>query len=140
MGPVAQHQEYAEKVIASPSALHEVRRDVANYLSEEGLGQVADDVLLILTELLTNVYKHVNPHEAEIRLVPQGPTFLVSVSDSSWALPRVTEPKWDSVDGRGMFLISQICPNWETTITGTGKRICCILPVPGAPAELGRDL
>ncbi|MFD4858417.1 ATP-binding protein [Streptomyces atratus] len=131
---MAQHQEYVEKVTATPKALQGVRRSVASYLQDTNLVSVADEVLLIVTELLSNVYKHVDEHEAVVRLVPQGDTFLVCVSDQSWVLPSVREPDWDSTDGRGMFLISQIDPTWQTTITGTGKTISCTVRVPGALA------
>ncbi|MFJ1700410.1 ATP-binding protein [Streptomyces sp. NPDC088252] len=136
---MAQHQ-YVEMVTATPDALQGVRRNVAKYLAGHLAGaalvSVTGDVLLVVQELLSNVYKHVACHEAEIRLVPQDAAFHVCVSDQSWDLPSVREPDWDSTDGRGMFLISQIDPDWQTTITGTGKKISCTVRVPGAPPSL----
>lgn len=136
MPRMVERQEFNEKVRASPHALRDVRKDVSQYLRAAGLTSVEGDVLLVVTELLSNVAKHVGTDaDAEIRLVPKGPVAVeVMVSDHSPSTPRVKAPDWDSESGRGMWLVQALDPHWYTVITDGGKSVVATV---AAPTVLG---
>ncbi|MFH9606871.1 ATP-binding protein [Streptomyces sp. NPDC017448] len=136
MSPVTA-QDYARTVRTAPQALREVRLEVARYLGSQGLEKITDDVLLIVTELLSNVYKHVHDKESLVRIIVRGASCRISVSDSSWDTPSVRTPSLENLDGRGMFLVSQLDPHWMVEITNHGKRIVCSVPVPGLTVRSG---
>lgn len=112
---------------ADPRHLAVVRRTVRAQLKVWGRAELARDAAMCVTELLSNVHKHVASPECVLTLrdTPEG--VHVTVSDSEHALPVASEPDFLSERGRGLFLLSETAHNWGATPTGTGKDVWFVL-------------
>ncbi len=86
------------------------RREAAGVAREWRVSApVVDLVRLGVSELLSNVVKHVPDKNCSLAIYMLGDALVVSVSDSSPVLPEVREaPDWDAESGRGLW----ICRRW----------------------------
>src|SRR3954454_11775425 len=95
---------------------------VDNCLTRWGLGDQADDVQLIVDELVTNAIRHSRgPVTLSIGRRPD--RIVVQVRDSS---PDFPEPEPTDVladSGRGLLLVEQLAAHWGTTPMPEGKRV-----------------
>lgn len=100
-----------------------------------GLGDVADDLLLVTTELVTNAMKVGDV--SELRICRQDWSVLVEVWDISEAVPDRQSGSVDRVDGRGLVLVEACSKDWGWRLEEHGgKTVWSILdigePVPAA--------
>ncbi|MEU8801260.1 ATP-binding protein [Spirillospora sp. NPDC048819] len=76
----------------------------------------ADDFIgrLVVTELVTNSYKHVGVGHIIVHIFPDGlePLTVIEVSDESSALPVVQGEDDDAESGRGLLLMAQLVHDW----------------------------
>lgn len=124
-----QMREFRLPLTVHPEKLHRIRRMVFAYLRLWQLGELSDDALKIVTELLSNVHKHVEGRRAVLRLQATTDSLLITVSDRSERMPVVCEPDWDSTSGRGIFLINGLSDEWRAVRTATGKDVFVTLAV-----------
>jgi anti-sigma regulatory factor (Ser/Thr protein kinase) len=132
---------YLNAVLTGAQDLGELRRTVRRRC---GLWQVTDDLadnaLLVVTELATNALLHVGaPVTVTVRLQPGG--LRVEVHDASSdrlplpALSSLHTPSGDDLDaivaelsgsgttGRGMLLVSGLCDSWGVAAEPEGKTV-----------------
>ncbi|MET0234193.1 MAG: ATP-binding protein [Kibdelosporangium sp.] len=86
------------------------------------------DVLLVLTELVTNSYSHTDaPLRAQVAVTDAG--VLVEVSDGNTADLRLQPQSAVRRDGRGLALVSAIAEDWgvESTRDGQGKTVWALM-------------
>lgn len=116
------NSEYRLPLTVEPSGLERIRRIVRAHLRHWGADELADDACEIVTELLTNVHRHAGGRA--VLLLRRSPGLLrITVSDRSQCLPVVKEPDWESLNGRGMFLVEALADEWKAVPTVTGKDV-----------------
>ncbi|MER5181430.1 ATP-binding protein [Streptomyces sp. NPDC002896] len=106
-------------------SLRHVRRIVRAHLDRWGLSELSDAAELGVTELLSNVLRHVPDRSSTVTLrCLGGDAVRIEVRDSSPELPyiRVTGDLLDE-DGHGLVLLSAIADLWDAERTATGKTV-----------------
>ena len=111
--PVAQHL----------AAVRQVRDVAARSLRRWSLGaQQRHDVLLVLSELVTNALVH-GRAPVEVRLRCTKRYLTLEVHDGATSLPRLRRPDADDEHGRGVQLVSILSDRWAIRPTPTGKAV-----------------
>lgn len=111
---------------ANLSSLRESRRLVREWLtswSKPGLIPVA---LVVVNVLVENVLKHTGS-DPVIKVLNDGPTATIAVSDASSA-PAVrlkSPPK--GIDVSGLAIVDALCRAWGSTPTSSGKTVWAII-------------
>ncbi|SNY47056.1 ATP-binding protein [Paractinoplanes atraurantiacus] len=95
-------------------------------------GEVVEDTLLVMTELVQNVVQHTGDG-GEVALSADGDV-LVEVFDSSRDLPRLLGPDPRRLGGRGMLLVDAVSDDWGSRLTADGKVVWARLPVKPGPS------
>lgn len=100
------------------------RRFLADRFRELG---IADDYVgrLVVTELVTNSYKHVGIGQIVVRVFKDQRDGLVVVEvwDEGEGLPVAKAADSGATNGRGLFLMSQLVHGWGTRPTNEGGKI-----------------
>ncbi|MEU1622652.1 ATP-binding protein [Streptomyces sp. NPDC005722] len=99
-----------------------------------------DDVLLTVSELVTNA--HVHAHSAaDLVLTWDGSRLHVSVHDADHQVPVVRFPEWTATGGRGLALVNAVADHFHARTRTNGKTItACFTPPGGDLAEPSRNL
>ncbi|MGA5731330.1 ATP-binding protein [Streptomyces seoulensis] len=116
------HPGYSETLPRAPESARTARRLVHAALSAWGLHDLADDSLLIVSELVANAVRHARRGSIRVmveRLTPH--TIRVAVADFSPDRPEPSPPTTDAEDGRGLFLVMTLAMNWGTDERRWGK-------------------
>jgi hypothetical protein len=97
-----------------------------------GAAQRADDVAIVVSELVTNALRHALPESGEIQprravrlgLLQPGPCVLCAVADPSGTAPVAKEADVLAETGRGLHVVSALADLWGcTTPSGQGKAV-----------------
>lgn len=94
----------------------------------------AVDVLLVITELVSNVYDH-GRFPARLHLYEwNGPCVVgIEVDDASPKEP-VLRPRSASSDrGRGLVIVDRLAEQWGVFRKALGKSVWALVPCPGSP-------
>jgi anti-sigma regulatory factor (Ser/Thr protein kinase) len=84
-------------------------------------GDVADDIRIVVLELVTNALTHsLDVFRLSLRL--EGEEIVIEVWDCTDAPPKVTLADGLSDNGRGMFLVEALCKEWGVTYEGDGGK------------------
>ncbi|MEU2679122.1 ATP-binding protein [Streptomyces sp. NPDC007107] len=127
----ARHQ-YVLPFKASPEAIRRLRRAVRAELSLWGLACLASEAELVVTELATNVVRHVGVGSAAALVLDfSADVIRMEVHDESHRVPCLAERGGASECGRGLQLLSAIARDWGARVTASGKVVWCDLPRPG---------
>jgi len=117
-------------VPAQERAVRDARRFVGDTVERWGLpGSTADDLVLMVSELVTNAVVHGRP-PIELRLRHTGSHVVVEVLDGATFLPRRLRPTPDDEHGRGLQLVALLADRWGTRATSDGKSVWCVVEVP----------
>ena len=109
---------------ADLGAARRARREAQRFLERHGVHSRRDDVLLVVSELITNSVLHAQAApELILRRVPDPPCVLVEVRDPSPVLPVERDPDMAARGGRGMRLVSAIADKWGVEVREAGKTI-----------------
>ncbi|MEV0845263.1 ATP-binding protein [Streptomyces sp. NPDC049954] len=133
------------EVSPDPAEVGRARRWVRSRLAGSGIGEgepVAETLVLIVSELVTNAVVHTG-RPAVLRMqMPGGPqpepsgTVRVEVSDACARPPLQRHAAGEDTGGRGLELVDGLADRWGWLPEGTGKRIWCEVdrrvPVGGA--------
>ncbi|MEV0674947.1 ATP-binding protein [Actinosynnema sp. NPDC050436] len=117
--------------------LAEVRRWVQRLLDDEVDGDTLGDVLLVVTELVSNAYDH-GRHALEVRLVPplrHRRLVRVEVDDSSSELPVLGRSRIADTRGMGLVMVNALCSSWGTSPLLVGKSVWADIVVPEQPGR-----
>lgn len=92
------------------------------------------DVLLVVTELVSNVYDHAR-FPARVRLRKSGEPCVVKVAveDASPSAPVLRPSSPDSVRGRGMVIVNRLAEQWGVVQRAIGKSVWALIPCPLTP-------
>jgi signal transduction histidine kinase/DNA-binding response OmpR family regulator len=117
------------------SSVRHTRDFVAETLRLWGLpARLLDDVLLLVSELVTNAVVHGRP-PIELRLRHTGTHLVIEAQDAASFLPRKLRPTVDDEHGRGLQLVAALADRWGTRPTGRGKSVWCVV----GTGSIGKD-
>ncbi len=105
-----------------PLSVPVARRVVRELLTGWSAEVFCDDTLLLLSELVSNVVRHVpDPDAMRVELALTGPVLEVAVLDGSAAPPVLGGG--DGNGGRGLQLVSAMSDRWGSHRHVQGKRV-----------------
>ncbi|TQJ53350.1 ATP-binding protein [Streptomyces sp. SLBN-115] len=111
---------------AAPAEVRLLRRAAAKQLRQWGAPVAVDEAELLITELATNVVKHVGGGaSATLILEWKGERLRLEVHDKSETLPLPKRAGHDDVCGRGLHLLASLAVDWGTVLTAAGKAVWC---------------
>ncbi|MEV6026156.1 ATP-binding protein [Streptomyces sp. NPDC052036] len=120
---------------AVPTEVSLLRRAAVAQLRQWGTPTAADEVELLVSELATNVIKHVGEGvSATLVLECQKERLRVEVHDKSGKLPSLSSPGCDEERGRGLHLIAALALSWGVGLTAAGKAVWCEIAFSPEPA------
>ncbi|MET8447054.1 ATP-binding protein [Streptomyces sp. NPDC005209] len=115
---------------AVPTEVRLLRRAAAGQLSRWGMPVAAEEAELLVTELATNVLKHVGEGaSATLVLEWRGERLRLEVHDQSRAIPALKTALCDDECGRGLHLLATLAVDWGTVLTAAGKAVWCEIPL-----------
>ncbi|MFJ8301119.1 ATP-binding protein [Streptomyces sp. NPDC094447] len=101
--------------LPAPERVSGIRRSAAAFLRTSGVpDQTADDVVLLVSELVTNAVNH-GRGEVTLRALAANDRVAVTVSTESKERAVVREAGLDDESGRGMFLVGALADTWGIT-------------------------
>lgn len=121
-----------------------VSRDfTANTLRRWGVAERREDIVVVVSELLTNALRHASSHSADpkprwpiqLGLLQCGPCVLCAVADPSEKAPAPRDPDYLAESGRGLHVIDALSDKWGyTTASDLGKVVWAMFSTePGPP-------
>ncbi|MEU0675729.1 ATP-binding protein [Streptomyces sp. NPDC006172] len=117
---------------AVPAEVRLLRRAAAKQLSQWGTPVAADEAELLVTELATNVVRHVGEGvSATLILEVRGDRLRVEVHDKSRVAPSLRAAGCDQECGRGLHLLATLAADWGTVLTAAGKAVWCEMTLNG---------
>jgi anti-sigma regulatory factor (Ser/Thr protein kinase) len=105
-----------------PRTPREARRLLREFLAPVAHGEVADAVVLAVSELVTNAVEHAGTR-VELRAGTEGACLRIEVADGSGDMPRERLQRPDAVGGRGLHMVEQLADRWDVMTTPTGKTV-----------------
>ncbi|MFJ9018404.1 ATP-binding protein [Streptomyces sp. NPDC102259] len=115
---------------AEPAEVRLLRRAAARQLSRWGAPVAVDEAELLVTELATNVVKHVGEgSSATLILEWRGERLRLEVHDKSRTMPSPSMADCDAECGRGLHLLAALAVDWGTVLTAAGKAVWCEISV-----------
>ncbi|GGM86995.1 hypothetical protein GCM10011609_24460 [Lentzea pudingi] len=113
-----------DRDVADIAAVRRWARSSLPGVDEDDLG----DVLLVLTELVSNVHDHAAfPARVELRWSPHAHLVRIAVQDGSTSPPQLRRFSADAARGRGLMLVNQLSKQWGVTELATGKTVWAVL-------------
>lgn len=111
------------------------RRVVTELLRSWAAERYRDDANLLVSELVSNVVRHVGDTSAMVLEVQLSePGLRIGVVDASTARPSAREHPTTAVGGHGMRLVAAVADRWGSEWCRGGKRVWFELATRGRPA------
>jgi anti-sigma regulatory factor (Ser/Thr protein kinase) len=113
-------------VPASAQGPAAARRVVAALLPAWELPDLSDDAQLVVSELVTNAYRHApGTDNFELELVRQDAGVRIALADGNSVRPVIAELKDDDArpTGRGMAIVAALASRWGAEDHHGGKRV-----------------
>ncbi|MGW0335422.1 ATP-binding protein [Streptomyces sp. NPDC003011] len=111
---------------AVPAEVCLVRRAAVRQLRRWGTPVAVDEAELLVTELATNVVKHVGEGtSATLILEWRGERLRLEVHDKSPVCPSLRAVNCEQECGRGLHLLTSLAMDWGTVLTAAGKAVWC---------------
>jgi CheY-like chemotaxis protein/anti-sigma regulatory factor (Ser/Thr protein kinase) len=119
----------------SLTSARDARAFAADLLAQWGVGDLADDVLLVVTELVNNAVTHARS-ECVLRISISPVSVRVEVTDQGSGAPDPLPPSTTRNHGRGLHLVDALTAAWgfEPRAEGGGKTVWAELLRNGATA------
>ena len=112
---------------AERESVPHARRFSRSVSTVSGIGHIADDAEVLVSELVTNAVRHATvPGSALcLKLLRTGPRLRIEVHDQSAAVPRPRPVDLMEETGRGWFLVAVMADRHGTDHTPSGKSVWC---------------
>ena len=110
-GGSAIHRTYMQAP-AVPGAVTRARRITRQALEGWGLGRIADDAELIVSEMMTNAISAAPAADVALYLAADADRLTLLVWDASPDVPAHRPHDDDAVSGRGLEIISALADRW----------------------------
>ncbi|WP_433229569.1 ATP-binding protein [Actinomadura formosensis] len=145
-------------VAPDPESVTEARHFALARLAEWHLTELADDVGLVVSELVTNALRHSGggnpcgrpgvdvhregvysdpadplgsaPSAIRLRIAHEAPWLLCGIMDASRAAPRRKEPDFIAETGRGLHLVESFSVRWGWRALSRGKMVWALFRSP----------
>ncbi|WP_225096264.1 ATP-binding protein [Streptomyces sp. CoH27] len=115
---------------AVPVEVGRLRSAAARQLAKWGMPVSVEEAEVIVTELATNVVKHVGEGaSATLVLEWRGDRLRLEVHDRSPALPAARVADCYEECGRGLHLVAGLAIDWGAVLTAAGKAVWCEVPL-----------
>jgi anti-sigma regulatory factor (Ser/Thr protein kinase) len=121
-------------IAALPTATPCARLHARNIACEWGLGDLADTIELVVSELVTNAVKASMDHNERprftnehglacihLRLSTDDRAALIEVWDENFKLPESVKPALDDESGRGLMLVDALAARWGWDLPASGR-------------------
>lgn len=117
--------QYRLTLTAGDHSAHHIRRIVRSLLDEWELQELSDAVELGVTELVTNVVRHVPDRRCALLVLRLAGAVRVEVGDGAPELPcQATELSAEAEGGRGLVLLDAVVDKWGVgPRSGGGKTV-----------------
>jgi anti-sigma regulatory factor (Ser/Thr protein kinase) len=112
---------------AAPQSAGAARRFVQDRLDEWKVRVHEDEVVLMVSELVTNVGLHART-VARVRIIADGTTLRVEVRDDSPEPVQRREHSAGAETGRGLMIVDALAATWGTERHGDGKTVWFEVP------------
>lgn len=125
--------------VPAPGSVKAARDFTEATLRRWGVPDIAHDVGVVMSELLTNALRHgvpagVPPYSRppiRLGLLHPGSCVLCAVADPSREVPVLKEPDYFAETGRGLHVVASLSEQWGWTPPGhAGKVVWATFPVP----------
>ena len=120
----APQNTYGWLLTARAAEIQQWRQAVVSVLAGWGADANAMELAAFgVSELLSNVVKHVQDPECHLRVLRLGDRVLIQVYDRAPRMPEIVKPSWDSESGRGLWLLREMADGlgWEAAPFREGK-------------------
>lgn len=118
-----QHDEVTVELPSTPLAPRAAREATRRVLGRWAMDQAADDVLLLVSELVTNAVFHAES-SVTVALRTDGRAVRVEVHDDSPVAPVQDAFTDDALRGRGIALVDAVSTRWGVdAVPGDGKTV-----------------
>lgn len=107
---------------AEPETVSRARRLVRDTLAGWGMSALADDLVMVVSEVVTNTVVHAKS-PMTLSLHRQGPSVRGQVTDHSTAWPTPLPAGPDEEHGRGLAIVSAYADRWGVTPAPEGKTV-----------------
>ncbi|GAB2881603.1 ATP-binding protein [Streptomyces mayteni] len=117
---------YGWALLARPQEIEAWRQRVTNVLRGWDAPPGAVELARLgVSELLSNVVKHVECPRCYLKVIRIGGEAVVQVFDYSSELPRIIAPDWDAESGRGLWMLRTMARRfgYEATCARRGKTV-----------------
>lgn len=125
-GPTARRRfetsaaDHAEAAVA--------RNVITVRVTQWGCGSVVDNVALVVSELVANAIMHAGRAALiVVSCADDDRHILIEVHDRAATFPRIRERR-DGPGGLGLRIVDELCQQWGTSTTATGKYVWAIVP------------
>ncbi|MGW0707108.1 ATP-binding protein [Streptomyces sp. NPDC002643] len=128
--PAASAPALSITITEDKALVAEVRRSVREALMTWNAGEIADDMSVVTSELVSNALSHAEG-KVSVRLWVDEGQALLEVDDGStlWHAPRPVRREAES--GRGLLLVAALASNWGWRLRGrSGKTVWASLALP----------
>jgi hypothetical protein len=95
--------------------------------------EVVDDVMLVITELVSNVVQHTD-RGGHLNLTRAKDVVRVEVHDYSRSFPQLQRSDHRRPSGRGLLLVAALAQAWGSRPTATGKVVWAWVSVLAEPS------
>ncbi|MGW0954824.1 ATP-binding protein [Streptomyces sp. NPDC002545] len=111
---------------ALPAEVRLLRKAATAQLDQWGVPTAGEETALVVTELATNVIKHVGEGASATLILEWSRERLrVEMHDKSRVLPSVHRADCDAECGRGLHMVTAMAVDWGTVVTALGKAVWC---------------
>ncbi|MEU6732780.1 ATP-binding protein [Streptomyces physcomitrii] len=110
------------------SRVADARRLAESYLRLWDLSPLVDEVVLVVSELVTNAVRYGNGRPVELRVYVSDGALVIEVRDGSPLPARLRLVDEEAESGRGLFLVAALAREWG--VSPDGKTTWCSLELP----------
>jgi anti-sigma regulatory factor (Ser/Thr protein kinase) len=120
---------HQDQFSGDPRSAALARAFVREHLVEHGLGDLVDDVGLVVSELATNAVRHARtPFTVLLRSARD--SVVVAVEDGSANVPHQRVPGPLAMGGRGLEIVDQVSCGWGVRPLGGSKEVWARFDLP----------
>jgi anti-sigma regulatory factor (Ser/Thr protein kinase) len=125
MVEIPDHERQTRTLDAIPTAVGEARRWVASVAGDLLGPEQAENLRLIISELVTNALRHGDSSESiDLAVTPKQQFLCVQVTDDGPGLvPRPRALETDDHGGFGLFFVEQLTRRWGVTRENRRTRV-----------------
>jgi serine/threonine-protein kinase RsbW len=98
--------------VAEPTAIRRARHEVEDALASRVTARVLGDVMLLVSELVTNAVRHAATDEFEIAIEVAAGGLRIEVRDGGGGFVPVIAPSQDGNGGYGLYIVDRLADRW----------------------------